>query len=169
MSVYTEDARLAYRRSVEFWAITSSPAYLVSGLFGYLFLIYATDTLLLAPAAIGTLLAATKIYDGLSDLAIGTWSDRTQSRFGRRRPYMIAGGVLLLSYIGLWLPPESFGPVGTLIFLGVMLVLWETANTLIGVPFSALGIENGQTPKRRTLFVVIGMVVGLPGSIGAIF
>ncbi|MGI8943291.1 MAG: MFS transporter [Qipengyuania sp.] len=169
MSVYTQDASLAYRRSVEFWAITSSPAYLVTGLFGYLFLIYATDTLLLAPAAIGTLLAITKVYDGVSDLALGAWSDRTISRFGRRRPYMVAGGVLLLSYIGVWLPPESLGPVGTLIFIGIMLLLWETANTLIGVPFNALGIENGQTPKRRTLFIVIGMVVGLPGSIAAIF
>ncbi len=169
MSVYTEDARLAYRRSVEFWAITSTPVYLISGLFGYLFLIYATDTLLLAPAAIGTLLALTKVYDGVSDIALGTWSDRTKSRFGRRRPYMIAGGVLLLSYIGLWLPPENLGATGTLLFLGVMLLIWETANTLIGVPFSALGIENGQTPKRRTLFIVIGMVVGLPGTIGAIY
>ncbi len=168
MSVYTTDTRLAYRRSVEFWAITSTPIYLVGGLFGYLFLIYATDTLLLAPAAVGTLLAATRIYDGVSDLALGTWSDRTKSRLGRRRPYMVAGGILTLSYIGLWLPPGNLGAAGTLIFIGIMLILWETANTLIGVPFGALGIENGQTPKRRTAFIVIGVVIGLPGTIGAI-
>ncbi len=169
MSVYTTDTKHAYRRSVEFWAICSSPIYLGGGLFGYLFLIYATDTLLLAPAAIGTLFALSSIYDGVSDLILGTWSDRTKGRFGRRRPYMIAGGILTLAYVGIWLPPENLGTAGTLVFIGLMMILYDTAGTLIGVPFRALGIENGQTPKRRTAFIVIGEVIGIPGVLGAIF
>lgn len=168
MGVYTEDAKLAYRRTVQFYAITATPIYLVSGLFGYLFLIYATDTLLLAPAAVGTLLALSQIYDGVTDLLLGNWSDRTKGRFGRRRPYMIAGSILFLSFIGIWLPPEHMGAAPTLLFVGVMLFVYETAVTLLAVPFNALGIENGQTPQRRTKLLVIGNVVGLPASIGAI-
>lgn len=168
MSVYTEDARLAYRRVVQFFAITATPIYLASGLFGYLFLIYATDTLLLAPAAVGTLLALSSIYDGVSDLLLGNWSDRTKGRFGRRRPYMIAGSILFLSFIGIWLPPENMGAAATLLFIGIMLFLYETAVTLLAVPFNALGIENGQTPQRRTALLVIGSVIGLPASVGAI-
>lgn len=168
MSAYTEDATLAYRRTVQFYAITATPIFLVSGLFGYLFLIYATDTLLLAPAAVGTLLALSRIYDGVSDLVLGNWSDRTKGRFGRRRPYMVAGSILFLSFIGIWLPPENMGAVPTLIFVGMMLLIYETAVTLLAVPFNALGIENGQTPQRRTKLLVIGNVIGLPASIGAI-
>lgn len=168
MSVYTEDARLAYRRIIEFFAITATPIYLLSGLFGYLFLIYATDTLMLAPAAVGTLLALSSIYDGVSDLLLGNWSDRTKGRFGRRRPYMIAGSLLFVSFIGLWLPPENWGSPASLLFIGVMLIAYQTAYTLLAVPFNALGIENGQTPQRRTALLVIGSVIGLPATIGAI-
>ncbi len=168
MSVFTEDARLAYRRSVEFYALTATPIFLISGLFGYLFLIYATDTLVLAPAAVGTLLAVSKIYDGVSDLLLGNWSDRTKGRFGRRRPYMIAGSLLFISFIGIWLPPENMGATATLLFIGVMLLVWETASTLLAVPFNALGIETGQTPQRRTALAVMGSVIGLPATVGAI-
>ncbi len=169
MGVYTEDARFAFRRICEFYIVNSLPLYLATGLFGYLFLIYATDTLLLAPAAVGTLLAISRIYDGVSDLLLGTWSDRTTGRFGRRRPFIIAGGLMLVSFIGIWLPPENFGATGTLLFVAAMLILFDTASTLIGVPFTALGVELGQTPKRRTFFNVCGKVVGLPAVFGAIF
>ncbi len=169
MGVYTEDASLAYRRTVEFFAITATPIYLISGLFGYLFLIYATDTLLIAPAAVGTLLAVSRVFDGVTDLLIGNASDRTKGRMGRRRPYMIVGSILFLSFIGVWLPPENMGAAATLLFIGVMLFVYELAVTLLAVPFNALGIETGQTPQRRTALVVIGNVVGIPASIGAIF
>ena len=169
MSVYTTDARLAFRRICEFYIVNATPVYLATGLIGYLFLIYATDTLLLAPAAVGTLLAISRVYDGVSDLVLGTWSDRTTGRYGRRRPFIIAGGLMLLSFVGIWLPPENLGAMGMLLFVGAMLLVFDTANTLIGVPFTALGVELGQTPERRTFFNVVGKVVGLPATFGAIF
>ncbi|MCB1694121.1 MAG: MFS transporter, partial [Pseudomonadales bacterium] len=54
-------------------------------LFGTYFMKFSTDVLLIAPAAIGALLAASRMWDAVSDPLAGFLSDRTQSRFGRRR------------------------------------------------------------------------------------
>ena len=47
---------------------------------------YAVDVLLIAPAAIGAVVGAARIWDAVTDPLAGYWSDRTNSRFGRRRP-----------------------------------------------------------------------------------
>lgn len=169
MNVITTDARLVYRRIVEWWAVVSLPAAFTVVLFENYFFIYGTDVLLIAPAAIGTLLAVSRIYDGISDLALATWSDRTKSRFGRRRPFVIAGGLMALGYGAFWLPPEQFGPAATIMWVGIMLILFETAMTLVHVPTQALGIEAGQTPQRRTFYRTLGLVLGLPLAIVANF
>ena len=55
----------------------------------FYFLKFATDVLLLAPAAIGLLFGAGRIWDAVSDPLAGYWSDRTRTRLGRRRPWML--------------------------------------------------------------------------------
>ncbi len=169
MSVYTTDARLAYRRVTWFWAVTVIPAAVVSVLFQNYFFIYLTDVLLVAPVAVGALLAFARIYDGVTDLALAAWSDRSKSRFGRRKPFIIAGGLGLVLYGAVWLPPENLSAAGTIIWLGLLLLVYETASTLRNVPMLALGVELGQTPERRSWFYVIGLIVGLPFAIAANF
>ena len=57
----------------------------------FYFLKFATDVLLLAPAAVGALLGAGRIWDAVSDPLAGHWSDRTRSRLGRRRGAVLPG------------------------------------------------------------------------------
>lgn len=167
MGVYTDDARLAYRRVTLFFAVTAMPAAFGSILFANYFFIYLTDVLLVAPIAVGSLLAIARVYDGFSDLALAVWSDRTKSRFGRRKPFIIVGGLGTIVYGALWLPPENLSTAGTLIWLGLVLLFYETVTTLRNVPMLALGVEVGQTPERRGWFYVIGLLVGLPFAIAS--
>ena len=72
------------------------------------FLKFATDVLLLAPAAIGALFGFGRIWDAVSDPLAGTWSDRTRTRLGRRRPWMILGLPMLgFSFAMIWRPPDA--------------------------------------------------------------
>lgn len=64
----------------------------------------------LRPALVGAILLSGRLWDAVTDPVIGHWSDRTRSRWGRRRPWM-AGAALpcSLSYLALFTAPELFG------------------------------------------------------------
>ena len=61
----------------------------------FYFLKYATDTLLLPPAAVGALFALAKLWDAISNPIVGSWSDRTRTQLGRRRPFLFGALPLL--------------------------------------------------------------------------
>jgi GPH family glycoside/pentoside/hexuronide:cation symporter len=61
---------------------------IMATLFGVYLMKFSTDVLLIAPAAMGTLIAASRIWDGFSDPMVGYLSDRTRSPMGRRRAWL---------------------------------------------------------------------------------
>ena len=61
----------------------------------FYFLFYMTEALGVPPVYAGLLFFLAKTFDVITDPLIGNWSDRTHSRMGRRRPFMLAGGILL--------------------------------------------------------------------------
>ncbi|MFP8880349.1 MAG: MFS transporter, partial [Myxococcota bacterium] len=115
----------------------SSPLFMVQ----FYFLNFATDVLLLAPLGVGVLFAAGRVWDAVSDPIVGTLSDRTRTRLGRRRPWMLAGiPLLMVSLLMIWRPPEmSTGPQYA--WLALALFTFYSAFTMFSVPHSALGAE----------------------------
>jgi GPH family glycoside/pentoside/hexuronide:cation symporter len=108
----------------------------------FYFLKYATDVLLIAPAAAGALIGVGRLWDAVSDPLAGYWSDRTRTRFGRRRPWLFAGIPLMaISSVMVWSPPASLGETGTIVWLAVSLWLFYTAYTIYTVPHMSLGAE----------------------------
>ena len=97
--------------------------------------------LLLAPFAVGLLFAAGRVWDAVSDPIIGALSDRTRTRLGRRRPWMLAGvPLLMLSFVMIWSPP-ALAPAWMYTWTTVGLFAFYTAFTMFSVPHSALGAE----------------------------
>ena len=78
---------------------------------GLYYMKYATDELLISPTLVGLLFGASRIWDAVTDPLAGFLSDRTNSRFGRRRPWLLAGGILVaVCFSLLWYP---YAPQGT--------------------------------------------------------
>ncbi len=97
--------------------------------------------LLLAPLSVGLLFAAGRVWDAVSDPIVGTLSDRTRTRLGRRRPWMLAGiPLLMLSFVMIWSSPE-LETIGMYAWTTVALFSFYTAFTMYSVPRSALGAE----------------------------
>ena len=120
------------------------------GFFGLFLLYYYTDVFGIAPAAAATMLLVTKIIDAVSDPAMGLIADRTTSRFGRYRPYLlwVAVPYAVLGYL-LFLGPE-LSSSGKLIYAYVTYTLVMLAYTAINVPYSALLAVISPVAEERT-------------------
>lgn len=98
-------------------------------------------------ATIGLLLTVARLWDLVTDPVIGAWSDRTSGRFGRRRPWLVAGTPLAMA--GLWfmfVPPAGAG-AGFLLAMAMLLYLgW----TMITLPYQAWGAELAADYDGRT-------------------
>jgi GPH family glycoside/pentoside/hexuronide:cation symporter len=112
------------------------------------------------------LLFAAKIVDAVLAPICGSLSDRTRSKMGRRRPYLLAGAVVsALALMVLFNPPE-LGRDGLLYFTAFGLFLLALGYTLFNVPYIAMPAEMTDSPHERTsimtwrvTFVAVGQLV----------
>ena len=112
---------------------------------------YSVDVLLIAPAVIGQILFITRMWDAVSDPMVGYLSDRTRSRWGRRRPWVVACAIpVSLTTFLIWNPPQSLGERELLIWMFVAVLLWETAMTTFSLPYMGLGSEVTLDHDDRT-------------------
>jgi GPH family glycoside/pentoside/hexuronide:cation symporter len=130
---------------------------------------FGTDVLLIPPAAMAAIVSLARLWDGVSDPLAGYLSDRTRTRFGRRRPWLAASALpALLFLVMLWSPPGGWDVWSLTLWMGVAYLLYETAQTTFLVPHGALGVELTSDYHERTrlfgwthLFAMLGMLVGL--------
>jgi len=137
----------------------------------FFFLKFATDVLLLAPAAVGVIFATGRLWDAISDPIVGTWSDRTKTRFGRRRPWMLAAiPLLVIAVLATWIPPVSLSTGALTAWAAIALFGFYTAFTMYAVPHQSLGAElSTDHHDRSRIFGVynasfmLGMLVAFGG------
>ncbi len=126
------------------YALGECPNSLVmNGICGFAMLYY-TKALGLNPAWAGIAMSVSVFWEAVSEPVMGHISDHTRSRWGRRHPYMIAGGLLMAvcSYL-IWAVPEVFltGQVTVFWYLVAMNLLLRTGLTMFFIPYMALGFE----------------------------
>ena len=130
---------------------------------------YATDVLLIAPAAIGAIMLGARLWDAVSDPMAGYLSDRTQSRLGRRRSWLVASAPwMAITLVMVWSPPTGLESGALLLWMAVALILWETASTAFYIPYQALGLELTYDYHERTrlfawrhIVTMLGFAMGL--------
>ena len=117
---------------------------------GFFLLFFLTDVARISPASAGLILLIGKIWDAFNDPLIGWLSDRTVTKWGRRRPWLLAGAIPFgLSFFLLWLVPP-FGDTGKFIYYVIVSILLDTAFTVINVPYTALTPELTHDYDERT-------------------
>ncbi|MEO9634519.1 MAG: MFS transporter [Parasphingorhabdus sp.] len=119
----------------------------------------------------GYLLMASKLYDAIADFVIGSMSDKTRTKWGRRRPYLLAGALVsALSFFAIFSPP-TLADEHISLYMFLALILYSTGYSLFNVPYMAMPSEmTGSKYQRsrllsfRTLFVSIGQVLAMAGT-----
>lgn len=128
----------------------------------FLFIFY-TDIFGLHPAAVGTMMLVTRLIDAFSDPLMGALADRTQTRFGKFRPYLL-WGILPIAAAGvLTFTVPDLNDSGKLIWAYATYIFMMLAYTFINVPYGALlGVVTGDSQDRTTLtsFRFIGAFSG---------
>lgn len=121
-----------------------------------MYLKYATVELGASPAAVGIVFFFAKVWNALADPLVGTYSDRTRHRLGRRRPWLLAGGPLLAVFgFMAWVPPAGLSDGALIVWIGVSLFGFYSAYTIFEVPHMALGAELSlQSTGRNRVFAV---------------
>jgi GPH family glycoside/pentoside/hexuronide:cation symporter len=138
---------------------------------GFMFLLisiyvlkFATDVLGMSAAAMGMILLLGRGLDAFVDPIVGYFSDRTNTKLGRRRPWLLASVIPLgLTFILLWAPPRSLSPTMMIAWMAVMVVAFYSATSLLVIPHTALGAELTDSYHDRTRIFGgrhLGWVVG---------
>ena len=135
---------------------------------------YMTSVLGVPVEVAGLATTAVLIFDMITDPLIGYLSDKTQSRFGRRAPWMVAGAVVMCAgMVGLFSVPA--GMVGTAALPWVLgfFMLATLGFTMVAIPYGAMAGEVTQDPRERSAmtawrmgFASVGILIGgalIPG------
>lgn len=120
----------------------------------------------LNPVVLGWVLASSRIFDALTDPFIGNLSDNARTRWGRRRPFVVAGAILLaITFAFLWLPPAGLSTTGIAIYLTIAAFFFYLAFTIFVIPFSALGLEMVTDYQGRTQLFMFRLVPAFIASL----
>ena len=120
--------------------------------FNIFLLSYYVDVVGLAAGAIGTMFFVTKLFDALTDVGMGVIADRTRSRWGRYRPYLLWAAIPfgLVGY-SMFANPD-LSQDGKLMYAYVTYSLMMIVYTIINIPYSALlGVISGSSAERETI------------------
>jgi len=112
---------------------------------------FSTDVLLIAPATVGLLFAVGRFWDAFTDPVVGHLSDRTRSRLGRRRPWLLGSALpVAVAYLAIWSPPAAAAEGWLSLWMGGSILAFYTAITAFTVPYTALGAELSAGYHERT-------------------
>lgn len=115
----------------------------------------------LDPRWVGACLLVARVVGVLCNPLVGYWSDTAGLRWGRRRPFVLAGTLGCAALFPLAWQPLVREPWGMALNLVVALVLLSFSYDLFFVPYNALGYELSRDPRERTSVQAAFMVCGL--------
>ena len=130
-------------------------------------LFYYTDYAGVSAMAVGTIMMISRVFDGISDIIMGVIVDRTHSRFGKARPWILRMCIpFAISGILMFSVPASWSSTPKLVYVFITYNLVSTViYTAINVPYSALNALMTQDPYERSVLSIFRNLLATAGTL----
>lgn len=135
------------------------------GAIGFYFVFFLTDVAGMTPLWAGYIFMIARIWNALADSITGMISDKTKSRFGRRKPYLLFGAIPLgICFSLLWLVPLK-NNAHLFIYYTFVGILFNTIFSFVAIPYNALLPELTQNYDERTSIAGYKMGLSFVGTL----
>jgi len=132
---------------------------------GLLLLYFLTDTLGVAAGIASVAVLLPKLWDVVWNPLVGGWSDRTHTRWGARRPWMLAGALILpVAFVAMFAAPQALSASGAATWTGVSFLIAAAAYALFQVPYVSMPAEMTDDYAERTTIVsyrIVALTIGI--------
>jgi GPH family glycoside/pentoside/hexuronide:cation symporter len=148
------------------YGLGDTASHFVWDMVGFWILIFYTDTFGISAAAAGTIMLIARVWDMLSDPLMGVIADRTNTRWGKFRPYILWMALPYSVLAVLAFTTPDLGETGKVVYAGITYLLLMTVFTAINLPYSSLGAvmtsdsyERAGLNSYRFIFAFIGQFI----------
>jgi GPH family glycoside/pentoside/hexuronide:cation symporter len=150
------------------YAVQNMGVAFLSTLFTVMYLKFATDRIGVSMLWMGAIFLVAKIWNAIADPIVGSWSDRTRNRIGRRRVWMLGATLPLAWFTWMaWSPPTALAGPELVAWVAVSVLGSYTAITSFQVPHAALGVELTHHPRSRNRVFAVKYIVQMIGLFAA--
>jgi len=144
-------SKLSFKEKLGY-GLGDTASHFVWDMVGFWILIFYTDTFGISPAVAGTIMLIARVWDMINDPLMGIISDRTNSRWGKFRPYILFTAVPYAILAILTFTTPDLSQTGKVIYATVTYFLLMTAYTAINLPYSSLAaVMTSDTNERAGL------------------
>jgi len=157
--------KLSFREKVGY-GLGDTASHFVWDMVGFWILIFYTDTFGIPAAAAGTIMLIARAWDMISDPLMGIIADRTKTRWGKFRPYILWMALPYSILAVLTFTTPNLGDTGKIIYAGTTYFLLMSVFTAINLPYSSLGAvmtsdsyERAGLNSYRFVFAFIGQLI----------
>ena len=126
--------------------------------------IFYTDVFGISPAAVGLLMLIARFSDGIIDIIMGILCDRTNSKYGKFRPWILWTAVPLGITLSMLFTTTNFGPTGKIVYAYATYLLFFLIYTANNIPYGALMAAMTPDVKERTSLGSYRMVGAFTGG-----
>lgn len=126
---------------------------------------FFTDLLRIPSQSVTIIMVAASLWDAINDILMGMIADRTRTRIGKFRPYLLAGPVFIGIVTVLCFVSFGGSPAGTVAVAAVCYVLWGMTYTVYDIPIWAISSVSSRSADEKNGMVTLGRIGGTLGTV----